>query len=59
MIIKNMDKEKKISDIFIDCKVPKRLRDNYPIVVDSTDKIVWIPKIKKSKYNRYTIRTIY
>ncbi len=52
MVIKNMDKEKKISDIFIDCKIPKRMRDNYPIVVDSTDKIVWIPKIKKSKYNR-------
>ena len=47
-----MDKEKKISDIFIDCKIPKRQRDNYPLVVDSRDKIVWIPKIKKSKYNR-------
>ena len=52
MVIKNMDKEKKISDIFIDCKIPKRQRDNYPLVVDSRDKIVWIPKIKKSKYNR-------
>jgi len=52
MIVKNMSQHKKVSDIFIDSKVPVGNRDTYPIVVDSNDKIVWIPKIKKSKYNR-------
>jgi len=52
MIVKNLNRAKKISDIFIDSKVPVGNRDNYPIVVDSNDKIVWIPKVKKSKYNR-------
>ena len=42
---------KKISDIFIDCKISKDARDDYPIVVDSRDLIIWIPKLKKSKYD--------
>ena len=52
MIVKNMNQHKKVSDIFIDSKIPLGMRDSYPIVVDSNDKIVWIPKVKKSKYNR-------
>ena len=51
MTIKNMEGTKKVSDILIDSKVPLNKRDTYPIVVDSSDKIIWIPKIKKSKYN--------
>jgi len=31
--------------------MPKEKRDNYPILVDSNDTILWIPNIKKSKYN--------
>ena len=52
MIVKNLNKAKKISDIMIDSKIPVGNRDSYPIVVDSNDEIVWIPKVKKSKYNR-------
>ena len=52
MSIKNLNHVKKVSDIFINSKVPVDKRDLWPIVVDSTDKIVWIPKVKKSKYNR-------
>ena len=52
MTIKNMDGTQKVSDILINSKIPKGKRDNYPIVVDSMDKIIWIPKVKKSKYNR-------
>lgn len=52
MSIKNLDHVKKVSDIFINSKIPVDKRDLWPIVVDSTDKIVWIPKVKKSKYNR-------
>ncbi len=43
--------KKKVKDIFIDSKIPKPLRDNYPLLVDSDDNILWIPFIKKSKYN--------
>lgn len=40
---------KKVKDIFIDQKIPSEMRDIWPIVVDSSDKILWIPGIKKSK----------
>ena len=38
-------------DIFIDSKIGLEHRDSWPIVVDATGKIVWIPGIKKSKYD--------
>ena len=40
---------KKLKDIFIDSKIPLKERDKYPVVVDATDEIIWIPGIKKSK----------
>ena len=49
--VKGLNGKKKIKDIFIDSKIPKEKRDNYPILVDSNDNILWIPFIKKSKYN--------
>ena len=52
MVIKNMDVAKKIKNIFIDSKVPIDKRDNYPIVVDASDEIIWLPGIKKSKFDR-------
>ena len=52
MYIMNMNGKKKVSDILIDSKIPVGKRDTWPIVVDSSDKIIWIPKVKKSKYNR-------
>ena len=52
MIVKNMTGRKKINDIFIDCKVSKQLRDEYPIVTDATGEIIWIPGIKKSHLDR-------
>ena len=42
---------KKVKDIFIDLKISREKRDLWPIVVDSSDKIIWIPKLKKSKYD--------
>ena len=42
---------KKIKDIFIEKKIPIEKRDNYPLLVDCNDNILWIPNIKKSKYN--------
>lgn len=42
---------KKIKEIFIENKIPEKIRNTYPIVVDSEDKIIWIPNLKKSKFN--------
>ena len=42
---------KKIKDIFIEKKIPIEKRNNYPLLVDANDNILWIPNIKKSKYN--------
>ena len=50
MEVKNLNGTKKVSDIFIDEKVPKYERESYPLVVDSNDKIIWIPNLKKSKF---------
>lgn len=50
MIVKNMGGSKKISDIFIDCKVPKNKREEYPILVDAKDTIIWVPGLKKSQF---------
>ena len=42
---------KKIKEIFIENKIPKQNRDRYPLLVDSQDRIIWIPSLKKSKFN--------
>ena len=49
--LKGTNGRKKIKDIFIEAKLPKQKRDYYPILVDSNDNILWIPNIKKSKFN--------
>ena len=38
-------------DIFIEKKLPQSIRENYPLLVDSNDNILWIPNLKKSKFN--------
>ncbi len=52
MHIKNMDSPKKIKDIYINSKLSKEERDTQPIVIDSAGNIVWIPGIKKSKFDK-------
>lgn len=52
MFVKNMEGSKKIKDIFIDCKVPLHDRDLWPIVLDSAGNIVWLPGLKKSKFDK-------
>ena len=49
--VKNMNGTQKVKKIFIDAKVEKRARDTYPIVVDAANNILWIPGIKKSKFD--------
>ena len=52
MLLKKTDGYRKIKDIFIDQKVPKKDRDTWPIVVDSKGRVIWIPGIKKSKFTK-------
>ena len=52
MKIMNMNGSKKVKDIFIDSKIPLEKRNSWPIVVDSDNNVLWIPGIKKSKYNK-------
>ena len=52
MLVKGLDGSKKVKDIFIDKKIKMDKRAAWPIVVDSKGKIVWIPGIKKSVYDK-------
>ena len=50
--VKGLKGHKKVKDIFIDSKIKNKDRDNWPIVCDAKDNIIWIPGLKKSKYDR-------
>lgn len=52
MDVKNMNGTKKIKSIFIDEKVPLKIRDSYPLVCDDDGNILWIPGVKKSKFDK-------
>lgn len=43
--------KKKIKDIFIEKKILPQKRNTYPLLVDSNDNILWVPNLKKSKFN--------
>ena len=51
-MVKGMDGSKKVKDIFIDKKIKLEDRDAWPVVTDSKNRIVWIPGIKKSKFDK-------
>jgi len=48
--LKNNHGNKKVKEIMIESKIPKHLRDQWPIVTDAKDQIIWIPLLKKSHY---------
>ncbi len=52
MVVKNMSSPKKLKDIYINSKLSKEERDNQPVVVDSNDEILWLPGLKKSKFDK-------
>ena len=52
MEVKGLNGSKKIKDIFIDNKISLEKRKRIPILVDSNSNIIWIPGIKKSKYDK-------
>jgi tRNA(Ile)-lysidine synthase len=49
--VKNMNGHKKVKSIFIDEKIPKSKRDTWPILTDSENTILWIPGLRKSKFD--------
>jgi len=52
MEVKGLNGSKKIKDIFINNKIPAEERKRFPILVDSNNKILWLPGAKKSKYDK-------
>lgn len=50
--VKGMMGSKKVSDIFIDEKISQAERNTWPIVVDSDNVVVWLPGLKKSKFDK-------
>ncbi|MDP4038622.1 MAG: tRNA lysidine(34) synthetase TilS [bacterium] len=40
---------KKIQDIFVDKKIPKAKRQNWPVIVDSNNQLVWLPKLVRDR----------
>ena len=50
--VKGLDGTKKVKDIFIDKKISIHNRDSWPIVLDSSGKVVWIPGLKKSTFDK-------
>ena len=50
--IKGMIGRKKIKDIFIDEKISIYDRELWPIVTDSEGTIIWLPGLKKSKFDK-------
>jgi tRNA(Ile)-lysidine synthase len=52
MEVKGLGGSKKIKDIFINEKIDTREREKWPILVDNCGKILWLPGLKKSKYDK-------
>ncbi len=51
MEVKNLMGSKKVKDILIDSKVPILKRNDMPILTDSKNRILWVPGVKKSKFD--------
>lgn len=49
--IKNMSGTKKVKNIMIDAKIPRSERDSYPLLVSADEEIIWIPGLRKSKFD--------
>jgi len=50
--VKGLNGTKKLKDIFIDEKISKEKRETWPILVDNNDEILWIPGLKKTKFDK-------
>lgn len=50
--LKGLNKQKKLKDIFINEKVPQEKRNAWPVLTDSKGQIIWLPGLKKSKFDK-------
>ncbi|WP_409252490.1 tRNA lysidine(34) synthetase TilS [Bacillus sp. SCS-153A] len=50
MKVKGLNGTKKVKDIFIDEKIPVKLRDTWPIVEDDNGEILWVPNLRVSDF---------
>ncbi|MBM7694546.1 tRNA(Ile)-lysidine synthase [Peribacillus deserti] len=48
MYLKGLHGSKKIKDIFINEKIPIEKRGTWPVVVDSSGEVLWVPSLRKS-----------
>jgi tRNA(Ile)-lysidine synthase len=48
MEIRGLNGSKKVKDIFIDAKLPQRLRNQVPLIVDAAERVLWIPGFRRS-----------
>lgn len=51
MEVKGLKGKQKVKKIMIDKKVPPSIRNTYPVVTDAKDSILWLPGLKKSKFD--------
>ena len=52
IVPKGMNGKKKIKEIFIEKKIPLEERNGYPLLIDKNDNILWVPNLKKNKFNK-------
>lgn len=50
--VKGMMGSKKVNNIFIDSKISTKERNLWPVVCDANNKVVWLPGLKKSKFDK-------
>jgi tRNA(Ile)-lysidine synthetase-like protein len=50
--VKGLNGTKKVKDIFINEKVPVKERLIWPIVTDQTGKVLWVPELRKSSFDK-------
>jgi tRNA(Ile)-lysidine synthase len=46
--MRGLNGSKKVKDIFIDAKLPLRMRNSVPLLVDAAERILWIPGFRRS-----------
>jgi tRNA(Ile)-lysidine synthase len=44
-----MKGSKKLQDVFVDAKIPRHLRGHWPVVVNASNEVVWVPNLVKNR----------
>lgn len=55
--LQGMKGTKKLKSLFIDEKIPRQERDDWPVVVDGNGQIVWVPNLRRSNIALPTTET--